>query len=197
MDVVIQAILSREKQAEILRSQLPTSTIVYDYEMRGPINGFRKCLDVPLKTEYRLHIQDDVILAKRLDEYLPHIEKYMSDNDLKVVVLYSGNQKKVKELNDGTLKYVKIDTKLLCGPAIVYHKDIIEELRERIKHTKEKRDDDTFIIDALIDLKVDVYAHLPSIIQHNVWLGSSVGHAKSRQRMSMTFNINFIDEILQ
>ena len=197
MDIVIQAILSREKQAEKLKAELPKSIIVYDYEMRGPINGFRRCLDVPIKSDYRLHIQDDVILAKNLEGYLPYIEKYMKENDIKVVVLYTGNQKRVRELNDNTLKYVKIDTKLLCGPAIVFHKDIVHELRERIKHTKETRDDDTFVIQSLIDLKVDVYAHLPSIIQHNVWLGSSVGHAKSRQRMSMTFNINFINEILQ
>jgi hypothetical protein len=192
MQVVIQAVEQRRRFVENIQSKLLGAIASYD-NSGTPIEGFSKTLDIPIDTDYRLHVQDDIIIANGLYDYLPKLEEEMRVNNMKCLALYVPNQKKLHEAHSQGKQYETTDRVWIQG--IIFHKDIVEALRLDIKTTKEVKHDDVFVRDVLKKLKIKAYVHLPGLVQHNVWLGSVVGHAKTSQRMSTVFDINFIKKV--
>ena len=191
MQIVIQAVEQRRRFVENIQSKLLGAIASYD-NSGTPIGGFNKTLNIPLDTEYRLHLQDDIILANGLYNYLPKLEEEMRKNNMKCLSLYVPSQKKLSEAYNQGKRYETTDRVWIQG--IIFHKDIVDASKLDIKTTKEIKHDDVFVRSTLKKIKENAYVHLPGLIQHNVWLGSTVGHAKTTQRMSTIFDINYIDK---
>lgn len=195
MQIVIQAVESRRRQVEKIQGVFKDAIVSYD-SSGTPIGGFKKTLNIPLDTEYRLHLQDDIILANNIDKYLDVIEKEIQEKNIMCLALFSPNQNAINSATSDN-KFFRIDTEKLWIQAVILHKSIIELAKERIETTDEEKHDDVFLRKCIRELKYKAYVHIPGIVQHNVWIGSTIGHAKSKHRMSKIFNINYIDEILQ
>jgi len=191
MQIVIQAVEQRRRFVEKIQSKLLSSIVSYD-DSGTPIGGFSKTLDIPIDTDYRLHLQDDIILANGLYNYLPKLEEEMRVNNIKCLSLYAPPQKRLNEAYKEGKKFETTDRVMIVG--IILHKDILKTLKTDIKTTTETKHDDVFVRTVLKKLKIKAYVHLPALIQHNVWLGSVVGHAKTTQRMSSIFDINYIEK---
>jgi hypothetical protein len=190
MQIVIQAVESRRKQVEKIQSVFKDAIASYD-DSGTPIGGFKKALNIPIDSDYRLHFQDDIVLAHNIDKYLPLLEKEIADKNIMCLGLFSPNQNAINNA-DIDKKFFHINTDRLWIQAVILHKSIIELARERIEATSEKKHDDVFLRKCIRELKYDVYVHIPGIVQHNVWLKSVVGHINSRRRMSKVFDMNYI-----
>ena len=191
MQVVIQAVEQRRRFVENTQSKLLGAIASYD-NSGTPIEGFSKTLDIPIDTDYRLHVQDDIIIANGLYDYLPKLEEEMRVNNMRCLSLYAPPQKRLNEAYKQGKRYETTDRVMIVG--IILHRDILKALKTDIKTTTETKHDDVFVRTTLKKLKIKAYVHLPALIQHNVWLGSVVGHAKTTQRMSSIFDINYIEK---
>lgn len=205
LTVTIQATEHRKDNVNKMLKELPSDTIVYvDHELKGPLNSFTKMLDIKVG-DYRMHLQDDVVLNKGLKDYLPYVLNDMEKNKWEVLSLYAPTRNLVKEQISKGMKYGEFpDCWIQC---LIFNKRILNLLREHRKiynPLKKARkapcavySDDTFINDCFTKNKVKVMVHLPSIVQHDVYLGSLIGHQTSVRRMSDVYEKNYVTNFLK
>tara|TARA_R110002074_G_scaffold173445_1_gene336253 strand:- start:68 stop:679 length:612 start_codon:yes stop_codon:yes gene_type:complete len=198
LTTTIQATEKRRNNVKEMLKELPEDTIVYyDHELKGPLNSFTKMLDIEVG-DYRMHLQDDVILNKNLKDYLPYVLKDMKDNNWEALSLYAPTRKLIKEQIKKGLKYgVFPSCWIQC---IIFSKRVLNLLREHRKNynpTQLTRSDDTFINSCFAKNKIKVMVHLPSVVQHNVYLGSLIGHTASVKRMSDVYEKDYTTNFLK
>ena len=62
---------------------------------------------------------------------------------------------------------------------------------------KSIKDDDVFVAYVMKKYNIKAKVHLPSIVQHNTEIKSSLGHANSKNRESKVFDKDYITKLLK
>ena len=191
--ITIQGVESREKNIQKMLKKLPDGVeVYYDRILKSPLNSFFNMLDIKQK-DYRLHLQDDIIIPDGFSEYLPHVVTEMKEKDIDVLTLFTPNRKLPKEQLKKGLKF-GVFPNYLWLQATIFSKRFTEEM---IKYRNKKGEakifndaDDIFIQEVLKETGIKAYCHLPSVIQHDVFMGSVAGNANSKRRMSDIYDEN-------
>lgn len=194
--VVIQAVEKRKHNVDKMLLKLPKSTIVhYDKKMISPISAFYDMLEYNTM-DFRLHLQDDVILPNRFSEYLPYVCKDMKDNEMDLLTLFTPRRKLPKEQLSKGIKY-GIFPNYLWLQATIFSANFIDKMRKHKDIYKiDNKSCDLFVQDCLKHNKIKAYCHLPSVVQHNVYMGSVIGNADNELRMSDIYDSNYINKYL-
>lgn len=194
MTVTIQAVIERAKNVHAIANQLNNECIVYWDERRiSPFDSFKQMLDIQVK-DFRLHLQDDVILADNLQDYFLTLKSYMWAEDIHVLSLFAPNRKDLIDAYEAG-KHIAEFKNFLWLQAVIFSKTAVEEMRHFIRNYKDTKHDDVFVRDYLKEYNRKAYVHLPALVQHNVWLGSVVGHRNDKRRMSKLFSKNYVNEL--
>ena len=204
MKVTIQAVEERRGNVERMTDALGDSVdveVYYDKRRISPLDSFMEMLKIPF-SEYRLHLQDDMILPEGFADYLPVLEDDVRENDFDVVALWAPPRKDLRESHGEGVKQYVVFGRFLTMTAVIFSKRAVEQMRlMRDAGLRDGvdwgRDDDFFVQGYLRDYKKTAYVHLPSIVQHNVYMGSTLGHASTASRLSELYEKDFIVRFLE
>ena len=184
MKITIQAIESRRQSVERMLDSLGSGADVevhWDTQLTGHLNSF-------------IHM---------LIEYLPYIESDMEKNGYDVLSLFAPRRKQLQEYYGDGIKYAHF-ARFLWLQATVFSEKAVEEMKTFYKEQTELgevlgagKHDDVFVQEYLRHYNKKAYCHLPSVVQHNVHIGSSIGHSGSALRMSNMYDRNYIDKFLE
>lgn len=196
MRCVIQTIPSRFKEAEEQAKALGLPCDLYvDTLMEGPFKSFIKTFTtIPYEGEYRFHMQDDLILADGLKDYLPSLEKKMRDEGIHYLSLYSPPRRVFKDAHKNNERFITAPVpnylQLLCAMLSPW---LISKLVEHAgEFNPNNRADDVYLADIVRAYKVPAHYHIPSLVQHNIAMPSSVGYVNNKTRTSPIFDKHFI-----
>lgn len=190
MIVTVQAIEERLDYITGLTKSL--DPIIYvDKRRTNAFDSFADMLDYEVDN-YRLHLQDDIILADNFKEYLPWVLKFMENQNLDVVSLFSPARGSIKKAFDEGMRYVRYKN-YVGNIAVIFSKFFVQKLRDNVANAKNTQDDDLFINEVLEKEGIKAWAHLPVIVQHNISMGSTLGHDRNVSQMtSDIFDKDFI-----
>ena len=196
MKCVIQTIPSRLKEAEAQSKALGIPCDIYvDTLMEGPFKAFIKTFQAfPSGEKYRFHMQDDLVLADRLKEYLPLLEEKMRNDGMHYLSLYSTPRKVFKDAFVGGKRFITAPViNYLHLQCVMFSPWMCKTLE---KHAEEfdpnNRADDVYLADVVKAYKVPAHYHIPSLVQHNIQMPSSVGYVNNKMRTSPIFDKHFI-----
>lgn len=193
MKVTIQAVRDREHWVNQISHKFKDIEVFYDDQRLGNFGKFIEIINKKWDS-YRLHLQDDVIIAKDLDLHLDSIQKEMELRDIHVLSLFAPARKFLFEQYKKGIRFSEFPNFLMMQ-GVIFSPDsnhkMIEFYKNRVKKYKY---DDVFVRDFLKEYKIKSYVHLPSLVQHNMNLKSTLGHSSSIKRRSELFNFNFYDK---
>jgi len=169
---------------------LPNVIYHIDENKVGSFESFKSMLKIPVD-DYRLHLQDDVILADNFSLAIPKIEELMNIRDLDVLSLFAPRRQRIIEAYSKNLLIDEFPD-FLWLQATMFSSRFVSLLRMEIERTTEIKHDDVFVAEVLREYKIKAHVFLPSLVQHNVELGSAMGHANSKRRTSPIFDKDFI-----
>lgn len=189
MITAVQTIPKRLPYVESYHLKIfPDAYVNNDVELSGTYSSFVNLLKEYPRDEYRLHLQDDIILSQGIERYLPRVIRDMVDLKLHMVTLYSPKKAKLTLSHERGLKYVQIDpfSGNLC---VLFSPTMQEILLEESKTYKQKSSlqnkelrtrgnyaDDIFVRDICKKHKISIYAHLPVLCVHDISVRSSIGN---------------------
>jgi len=206
MIVTIQAVPERVKLAIKLAEQfiVHKPTITVDKQKRGNFPTFEKMLEIPV-TDFRLHLQDDAILCKNFEAYMPSVHKHMDRFNVDIVSFFLFDEG--YEMIKNNKRYGDyLDYKSFYGAmGIMFSAKIIPALQANIKkyrllNFKHKHawryglNDDSFLTWVIRKESINTHVHIPVLVQHNGNLKSTLRHARGKAKMSSHFKANFIWE---
>jgi len=140
--------------------------------------SFKDMLDIDV-TDYRLHLQDDVIIADELKTYFSYIENFMYSHNIHLLALFAPSRKSFsREYFLG--KHIVEYRNYLGNMGVVFSKHFVEKMRTYIKITSQTMDDDIFINEVLSRSSITGFAHFPTLVQHDIKLDSLIGHEKDK-----------------
>jgi hypothetical protein len=194
MVITIQAV--EERLFWVRKMQGEVSAVVYiDHGKEGSFSSFREMLKIEVNN-YRLHLQDDVILSKRISEYLPYLENEMKNKDIHLLSLFAPRRKHILEsFNRG--ETFALFPNYLWLQASIFSKHFIDLMRLEITTTKQNKHDDVFVAEVLKKYKIPAYVHIPSIVQHNTDIKSTMGHSNTYRRESSIYDHNYVTKFLE
>jgi len=192
MIAVIQTIPERYEHAQKQSVELGLHTSIYtDKDKDGPFKAFIETLrQIPSNGEYRLHMQDDLILCDDLKEYLPHLEQEMDNKGIDLLSLFAPRRKHIKEQYDAG-KRIGTFPNFLWMQSVVMSPSFVDKLLYHA-HQYDDKHDDTYVAAVLSFYKIKAYVHLPSLVQHNITILSSMKHANNEKRTSELFEKDFV-----
>jgi hypothetical protein len=196
MKVIIQGIPERIKGIRRIKESLGDTECVVHLDKKR-INAYVTLIDMLMdysNDDYRLTIQDDAILCNNFSESLPLLEEYMKKNDADVLSLYVPNHNKLtQKYTDGftgVMKPAKTFFPCVCyilSPKI--QKELL--LYSCTGSPKETKHDDDFIVEYCVKKKLPIFTIIPSMVQHDIGIPSSLGHANTDRRTSRIFEKEF------
>lgn len=193
MIAVIQCVLERQWYAErtIAEFKAIPGHIYVDRHRVGPYRGFINSLErFPSGDEYRLHLQDDVILARNLEDYLPTLEQEVRAREIDVLALYAPRRGHIDASAAAGERFAPFPN-FLTMVAVLFSPWAVGAMLE-YSSTYSDIHDDFYVQTVLKKTKRKAYLHLPSLAQHNVRLKSSLGHASTVSRTSKYFDPDFV-----
>lgn len=196
MKAIIQTIPSRLELAKKQRDALGTDCDIYvDEAMSGPFKGFHGSLMAhDYGSEYRLHMQDDLIYADNFKDYFPEVERLMRENDMHLLSLYAPRYKTLKAARDKGRRFCRSFAGFAMQ-CIVFSPSFVQQMLELAPYYTYSPHDDWFVSEAVRATKIKPYVHLPSLCQHNVFeIRSSMGHPTSIRRTSEIFEPDFVNK---
>lgn len=147
-----------------------------DAEYRGPLWNFIQIAEmIAASGEAGLILQDDVIFHPQFDELMPDIIEHLQT--LGAVSLFCPPRKDFADAYEAGFNWVE-NRKHLWQPAIALTPEVTTGfLRFASEHTDEfGKDDDVALGAYLKSIKSSMWVTVPSIIQHNIAVGSTLGH---------------------
>lgn len=191
MIITIQGIPERAKEIKRLRTALadfPYPVHLHlDTNRTGPFNSFRDMLNKYTGEEYRLSLQDDSLLSEDLKDELPKILDKMKNEGIDFVTLFIPNRREFREAWERGEEFVKFKD-FLWMPAIIMSPKVQKILREEANKIEGYlKDDDVFVGKILKQYKIDAYGVMPSLVQHDISVRSSLGHRGDTSRISPFF----------
>lgn len=165
--------------------------IYCDKDMTGPYNGFISSLrTIESSKDYHLHSQDDVIYCKDLADYIPVLEKEMMDRRIHLISLYAPRRKQFREHAQKGVRIGKFSN-FLTGVCLLISPHLKRALINNA-WTYEGRHDDVYINSVLRLFDEHAYVHIPSLVQHNIALPSTMKHATNTLRTSELYDEDFV-----
>jgi hypothetical protein len=194
MRAIIQTVPERLAAAEEQRKALNFPCDIHvDVDKTGPFKGFVASLNAfDYGDEYRLHMQDDLILCDDFKDYIPEVERIMREKDMHLMSLYAPRYKQHLNAHAKGRPYVKS----IAGFAmqcIVFSPLMVKHMKELAPFYTFSHHDDWFVTEVCWATKTAAYVHIPSLTQHNVFeMKSVMGHATSERRTSQIFEKDFV-----
>lgn len=196
MKIIIQGIAERIKGIRRIKESL--GNIKYKIHLDTKrINAYVTFIDMLndySRNDYRVTIQDDAILCDNFSESLPLIEEYMIKNNVDVLSLYVPNHNSLNQKYSygfrGVMKPAKTFFPCVCyvlSPKI-QNKLLDYALNGNPKETKH---DDDFIVEYCVKEKIPIFTIIPSMVQHDIGIPSSLGHANTERRTSQVFEPSY------
>ena len=199
MKVVIQTIPARKERAMQQAQSLGLPCEIFiDHEMRGPLKGFIESIkQFPSGSEYRFHMQDDLILADNLKNYLPQLEKEMKANDMKYLSFYASRRKVFSNALASGSRIIKAPIQhylpLLCA---ILSPWLVEKLLSEVdSFDKDDIADDMYLAYLMKRHKEKAYYHIPSLAQHDIGIKSSIGFVNNKMRTSVIFDKEYLTKL--
>ena len=208
--VTIQTVPQRMGNAKKIQSEFKDLEchIVEDRNIRGVMHGFISCVSLHKDTEYdyRVHLQDDVILVKGFEDYIKKLALELQQKEIEVIHLYDGKKQYCQDAFKQGKKFIKA-RQFASMQAVMFSKEADNYLlSERINYEKKIVDqnlkvqgyspfaDDTYCmwVFGKKNKNIKSWFHLPALVQHNVNLKSTLGHRSNKTAMSYTFDINYL-----
>lgn len=194
MKACIQTVPERlefaKRQAKLL--DFPCDIYV-DEKKEGPFKGFIASMETfPSGNEYRLHMQDDIILCDDFKDYFPEVERMMTENDMHLLGLYAPRYKQHRNAHAKGRRFVK-SIAGFAMPCIVFSPSMVDKMVRCAPQYTASPHDDWYVTEVCWAFKISAYVHIPSLTQHNVWeMKSSLGHAQNERRTSEIFEKDFV-----
>lgn len=195
MIAVIQCVLERQYYAERTIGEFRSipGHLYVDRNRVGPYRAFINSLErFPSGDEYRLHLQDDVILTRNLEDYLPTLEQEVRAREIDVLALYAPRRGHIDESVAAGERFARFPN-FLTMVAVLFSPWAVAKMQEHSTEYDEPYDD-SYVQLVLKKYRRKAYVHLPSLAQHNVRLKSSVGHAATAARTSKYFDPDFVEK---
>lgn len=192
MRCVIQTIPERLKFARLQAEKLGVHCDRWvDAEKKGPFLGFIDSLNFcPSGDEYRLHMQDDIIFCDDFVDYLPTLEEMMRKKEINLLSLFAPRRKHMRvQFEKG--KRIGSFPNFLWMQCVIMSPLMVSRLKEHA-HQYDDKHDDVYVNAVLRAYKDKAFVHLPSLVQHDIGIPSSMGHANNDKRTSELFDPHFV-----
>jgi hypothetical protein len=137
-------------------------------------------------------MQDDLIYCNRFKDYLPELEALIKEGDYHLVSLFAPRRKHMKEQFDAG-KRIGTFPNFLWMQCVVFSPWLVNKFLVH-SHQYHDKHDDSYVSLILNHYKVKAYVHLPSLVQHDITIPSSMKHANNDKRTSEIFDANFVDK---
>lgn len=165
--------------------------IYIDKAKIGPFRAFIQTLrEVPSGDHYRLHMQDDITYCDDFVDYLPEVERVMREDDIPLLSLFAPRRKHmVEQLAKG--KRIGTFPNFLWMQCVVMSPWLVSKLLEHAEGYNDKHDD-VYVSSILYYYYKTAKVHLPSLVQHDITIPSSMKHANNEKRTSPLFDKDFV-----
>jgi len=197
MNIVTQCIQERYDLAvDTLKETDLQSKFYIDKNKEGCLKSFGYMLNNYSTDDYRLHLQDDIIFADNLKSYLPKLKAYMQNKEIHLLSIFAPNRKLIlQQYKEG--KTIVPFPNYLWLQASIFSPRFQSILKKEYNNLNDDtiKDDDVFVAYVLKKYNIKAYVHLPSLVQHNTEIKSSLGHANSKIRESKVFDKNYITNL--
>jgi hypothetical protein len=193
MLITVQAVPERMLWVEseiITKFQNSEVHVFQDKNYHGTEWSFKNMLGYKVE-DYRLHIQDDVILHPNIEQLSLELTKQMTEKTIHVLSLFVPFYFKIPEdFTHGVLEYKNYS----WLQATIFSKSFVQLMRiEKDKITG--IEDDKFVQEVAKKHKIKTYVHCPSLCQHKIDQKTIVGNQNNEtQRINRTtkhFDIDF------
>lgn len=198
MEAWIQSVRARELSVKSILQRINAQVFVDD-ELKGCFNSFSNMLsNCYSSNKHILHLQDDIVPLKGLQAYLPIVISEMQEKDIHVLSLFAPQRKEFthqynKMRERGEKSAIIPFPNFLWMQAVIFSPESITGLRDLISETSQTKYDDVFVAEYLKATKQQAYVHIPSLVQHNINLKSTLGHRASKNRMSNCYENDFLE----
>lgn len=197
MQVWIQSVEARKNSVQSILKRIDANVYV-DEELKGCFNSFRHMLlNCYAENEYIVHLQDDIVPLKGLQGYIPRVISEMDTKGIPVLSLFAPKRKAI-DLHYEVMQAEGIETAIIPFPnflwmqAVIFSPNAILGLINYLDRSSQEKYDDVFVAEYLKSTKQEAYVHIPSLVQHNINLKSTLGHRASKNRMSECYNHEFL-----
>jgi hypothetical protein len=149
--------------------------IMYDVDKNGPLWNFNRVVDHAVDSghPYCIVLQDDVILASNFSK---HIDDIMSHNIPAVSFFCPPRQKYIDEQQMGTRIYT--EKEFLWMQGMLFNIEFLKGFQEYRHTDKESFSCDSIMKSYTKKTKNYIRVVIPSIVQHNLDIKSSIGTGK-------------------
>jgi GR25 family glycosyltransferase involved in LPS biosynthesis len=180
IQVAIQAVPERMQYVFNLKKQLTEfgldTSIFCDQHKVGMMWNMKRILETEWEDKV-LILQDDVILAPNFQHHLADIESRMDSEGIECVSLFAPPRQYYQDAyKNGTTLY--LEKNFLWNPAMLYSKQYRKDLIEFENNMKDKNWIDVWISNFAKETKRYIYISLPSIVQHDLNIKSTLGTPK-------------------
>lgn len=189
---IIQTVPSRMDAATRQSSMIGIETKIYcDKDMTGPYNGFISSLrTIETSDLFHLHSQDDVIYCNEFADYIPELVSHMKQNRMHLLSLYAPRRKQFREHASKGIRIGKFSN-FLTGVCLLISPNLKRALIKN-SYAYNGRHDDVYINMVLREYKESAFVHIPSLVQHNVLMPSTMKHATNSLRTSELYDEDFV-----
>lgn len=148
--------------------------VMYDKELNGPMFNLTQIMQDAIKQDktHFLVLQDDVIIGEHFGE---HVSDLMTLNIGAISLFCPPRKQYLIEMQNGTRLYT--EKNFLWIQAMLYQKRFMFELYTYSIWNPEKKHDDVLVGKFAKDTKNYVRVTIPSLVQHNLNIQSSLGTA--------------------
>lgn len=205
VDVWVQCVQERLRHVrnEIMPHFYPENFHFYcDQHREGVMPSFMKLLEKASENEWILYLQDDVIIADGLHDYIEDIIDHAKELNTEFISLYGSSKGEYLEALKNGIKYVPIKNYYgLCGALISKRlmKLAIEKFNERPYEPVTNgwanpayRCSDMYLGWVMKQENITPYIHIPCLVQHTLHMKSSIGTRQTWNRKSNTFDKKYI-----
>lgn len=190
MIVTIQAVPERLEHIKTYVLPVEDTSVHVDWEKRGNLWSFYEMLKITVPT-YRLHLQDDVILARELHQYFPRLERMMDSGNIHVLSLYAPNRTHINNALIDPRKPIYPFPNFLWLQGTIFSRSFVQIMRdEQGKHNT--MHDDGFVSLVLKKYRIPAHVHIPGLVQHDLSMESTMKHLATKTRESPRFDPDFI-----
>jgi hypothetical protein len=195
MRIFIQGVPERMESINKIQASFTKTKVELfcDYEKVGNFPTFLKIFNTQC-SDYRLYLQDDVILPPMFEDYLPELEKLMFNSGIDILSLFAPrhNVLHTQYAEGKTIgEYRNLDWKqaFMVSPRA---NELI--INFSVNYDQDVEGGDTMFLREFLKVhEIQPYFHLPSLVQHDVNIPSSMGHGDSIMRTSAIFDERYIE----
>lgn len=193
---MITTVQTIEERLEYITGITSEFNPIYHVDRRrtNAFDSFVDMLDYDF-TDYRLHFQDDIVIADGLVDYIPDLLEFMERNVIHVLSLFSPARKSTfvaYQRGARILRYCNY----LGNIAVIFSRHFADKLKDNVTSATQTKDDDMFINEVAEKEGIKMFMHLPVLVQHLPQMGSVLGHTDNIHKMtSNLFDIDFIRKL--